>query len=148
MPVHALPAPVRVHMLSPLTFNDAQEIGDHVKAGSPVFLDLRSVDRELEELCVADTVLKAGLLPLMDPVEAPVPRHLLHSPPRQQALGCRVHVDHLPRLAEEARDIGCLLSRGGKPGRPFRKVERHSPLLLASSRKNSTQKPREILDVA
>ena len=49
MPVHALPAPVRVHMLSPLTFNDAQEIGDQIKAGSPVFLDLRSVDRELEE---------------------------------------------------------------------------------------------------
>lgn len=49
MPVHALPAPVRVHMLSPLTFNDAQDIGDHVKAGSPVFLDVRGVDRELEE---------------------------------------------------------------------------------------------------
>ena len=49
MAVHALPAPVRVHMLSPLTFNDAQEIGDQIKSGSPVFLDLRSVDRELEE---------------------------------------------------------------------------------------------------
>lgn len=49
MAVHALPAPVRVHMLSPLTFNDAQEIGDQIKSGSPVFLDLRAVDRELEE---------------------------------------------------------------------------------------------------
>ena len=49
MPVHALPAPVRVHMLSPLTFNDAQEIGDRVKSGASVFLDMRSVDRELEE---------------------------------------------------------------------------------------------------
>jgi hypothetical protein len=38
MPVHALPAPVRVHMLSPLTFNDAQEIGDRVKSGASVFL--------------------------------------------------------------------------------------------------------------
>lgn len=49
MPVHALPAPVRVHMLSPLTFNDAQEIGDRVKSGSSVFLDMRAVDRALEE---------------------------------------------------------------------------------------------------
>lgn len=49
MPVHALPAPVRVHMISPLTFNDAQEIGDRVKSGSSVFLDMRAVDRELEE---------------------------------------------------------------------------------------------------
>ena len=49
MPVHALPAPVRVHMLSPLTFNDAQEIGDRVKSGSSVFLDMRAIDRELEE---------------------------------------------------------------------------------------------------
>ena len=49
MPVHALPDPVRVHMLNPLTFNDAQQIGDRVKAGSSVFLDMRAVDRELEE---------------------------------------------------------------------------------------------------
>ncbi len=49
MPVHALPAPVRVHMLSPLTFNDAQEIADRVKSGASVFLDMRAVDRELEE---------------------------------------------------------------------------------------------------
>lgn len=49
MPVHALPAPVRVHMLSPLSFNDAQEIGDRVKSGSSVFMDMRGVDRELEE---------------------------------------------------------------------------------------------------
>jgi FtsZ-interacting cell division protein YlmF len=49
MPVHALPAPVRVHMLSPLTFNDAQEIGDRVKSGASVFLDMRAVNRELGE---------------------------------------------------------------------------------------------------
>jgi len=36
-------------MLSPLTFNDAQEIGDRVKSGSSVFLDMRAIDRELEE---------------------------------------------------------------------------------------------------
>ncbi len=49
MPVHALPAPMRVHMISPLTFNNAQEIGDRIKAGSSVFLDLRAVDRDLDE---------------------------------------------------------------------------------------------------
>lgn len=49
MPVHALPAPVRVHMISPLTFNDAQQVADHVKAGDSVFLDMRAVDRALDE---------------------------------------------------------------------------------------------------
>ncbi|MSO44504.1 MAG: cell division protein SepF [Thermoleophilia bacterium] len=48
MPVHALPASVRVHMLSPLSFNDAQEIGDRIKSGSSVFMDMRAVDRDLE----------------------------------------------------------------------------------------------------
>jgi FtsZ-interacting cell division protein YlmF len=36
-------------MLNPLTFNDAQEIGDRVKSGSSVFLYMRAIDRELEE---------------------------------------------------------------------------------------------------
>ncbi len=49
MAVHALPAPMRVHMMSPLSFNDAQEIGDRIKTGSPVFMDLRSADQHLVE---------------------------------------------------------------------------------------------------
>lgn len=49
MHVHALPAPVRVHMLTPLSFNDAQEIGDRLKSGSSVFMDLRNADHDLEE---------------------------------------------------------------------------------------------------
>ncbi len=49
MAVHALPAPMRVHMMSPLSFNDAQEVGDRIKTGSPVFMDLRSADQQLVE---------------------------------------------------------------------------------------------------
>ena len=49
MHVHSLPAPVRVHMLTPLSFNDAQEIGDRIKSGSSVFMDLRNADHDLEE---------------------------------------------------------------------------------------------------
>ncbi len=49
MPVHSLPAPMRVHMLTPLSFNDAQEIGDRIKSGSSVFMDLRNTDHDLEE---------------------------------------------------------------------------------------------------
>ncbi len=49
MPVHALPAPVRVHMFTPLSFNDAQEIGDRIKSGSSVFMDLQNADQHLEE---------------------------------------------------------------------------------------------------
>jgi cell division inhibitor SepF len=34
-------------MVEPLGFNDAQEVGDHFKAGQPVVMDLSGVDREL-----------------------------------------------------------------------------------------------------
>ncbi len=37
----------RVHVVAPNGFNDAQEIGDKLKANQPVILNLQSVDREL-----------------------------------------------------------------------------------------------------
>lgn len=47
--VRAMPAPAtRVHVLDPDSFNDAQEVGDRLKAGQPVILNLQVVDRELQ----------------------------------------------------------------------------------------------------
>jgi cell division inhibitor SepF len=41
-----VPAP-RLHTVVPAAFNDAQDVGDHFKAGDPVAMDLSGVDREL-----------------------------------------------------------------------------------------------------
>ena len=58
MPVHALPAPVRVHMLSPLTFNDAQEIGDRLSLALRSLADANEVfgaDADARHLIAGDT---------------------------------------------------------------------------------------------
>jgi cell division inhibitor SepF len=49
--VRAVPAVAtaasRVHILEPISFNDAQEVGDRLKSGQPVILNLQGADREL-----------------------------------------------------------------------------------------------------
>ena len=47
--VEALPAPssVRVHLVVPRSFNDAQQIADKFKQGIPVILNLQGSDQEL-----------------------------------------------------------------------------------------------------
>ena len=47
--VTAVPMPAaRVHVMEPRGFNDAQEVGDRLKAGQPVILNLQGVDRDLQ----------------------------------------------------------------------------------------------------
>jgi cell division inhibitor SepF len=47
--VTAVPIPAaRVHVMEPRGFNDAQEVGDRLKAGQPVILNLQGVDRDLQ----------------------------------------------------------------------------------------------------
>ncbi len=41
------PANVRVHLILPKSFNDAQQVADKLKGDVPVILNLQSVDREL-----------------------------------------------------------------------------------------------------
>jgi len=38
----------RVHVMDPMGFNDAQEVGDRLKEGQPVILNLQGVDRDLQ----------------------------------------------------------------------------------------------------
>jgi len=50
-PSAVTPVPVpaaRVHVMEPRGFNDAQEVGDRLKAGQPVILNLQGVDRDLQ----------------------------------------------------------------------------------------------------
>lgn len=44
----AVPSATRVHVIDPRSFNDAQEIGDRMKASQPVIMNLQGVDRELQ----------------------------------------------------------------------------------------------------
>ncbi|HEX5614158.1 MAG TPA: cell division protein SepF [Acidimicrobiia bacterium] len=47
--VRPIPIPsTRVHVMDPRGFNDAQEVGDRLKAGQPVILNLQGVDRDLQ----------------------------------------------------------------------------------------------------
>ncbi len=45
-------ASVKPHSLSPTSFNDAQEVGDHFKVGTPVILNLQGVERDLHRRMV------------------------------------------------------------------------------------------------
>lgn len=47
-PVPVGASTARVHVMEPTGFNDAQEVGDRLKAGQPVILNLQGVDRDLQ----------------------------------------------------------------------------------------------------
>ena len=40
-------APVKPHTVAPTSFDQAQEVGDHYKTGTPVILNLQGVERDL-----------------------------------------------------------------------------------------------------
>jgi cell division inhibitor SepF len=47
--VKPVPMPAtRVHVMEPSGFNDAQDVGDRLKSGQPVILNLQGVDRDLQ----------------------------------------------------------------------------------------------------
>jgi cell division inhibitor SepF len=47
--VRPIPMPsTRVYVMEPKGFNDAQEVGDRLKSGQPVILNLQGVDRDLQ----------------------------------------------------------------------------------------------------
>jgi cell division inhibitor SepF len=47
--VTPIPMPAtRVHVMDPKGFNDAQEVGDRLKSGQPVILNLQGVERDLQ----------------------------------------------------------------------------------------------------
>ena len=51
--VHAMPPKaMKPHAVSPDAFNDAQEIGDRLKSGQPVIVNLQTVDRDLRRRLV------------------------------------------------------------------------------------------------
>jgi cell division inhibitor SepF len=64
--VEAVQEPVRVHVIEPIEFGDAQEIGDRLKENQPVIITLTDVDadlaRRLIDFCSGSTYVLGGTM--------------------------------------------------------------------------------------
>ena len=75
------PASVRVHLVLPRSFNDAQSIADKFKEGIPVILNLQSADAELSKRLIDFTsgltyALNGGMQRVADKVFLLTPRNV------------------------------------------------------------------------
>jgi cell division inhibitor SepF len=82
-PIEAVPNPsgVRVHLVLPRSFNDAQQIADRFKQGMPVILNLQSADAELSKRLIDFTsgltyALNGGMQRVADKVFLLTPRNV------------------------------------------------------------------------
>ncbi len=82
-PLEAVPTPasVRVHLVLPRSFNDAQQIADRFKQGTPVILNLQSADAELSKRLIDFTsgltyALNGGMQRVADKVFLLTPRNV------------------------------------------------------------------------
>jgi cell division inhibitor SepF len=81
--IEAVPAPssVRVHLVLPRSFNDAQQIADKFKQGIPVILNLQSADTELSKRLIdfasgLTYALNGGMQRVADKVFLLTPRNV------------------------------------------------------------------------
>jgi cell division inhibitor SepF len=81
--IEAVPSPssVRVHLVLPRSFNDAQQIADRFKQGIPVILNLQSADSELSKRLIDFTsgltyALNGGMQRVADKVFLLTPRNV------------------------------------------------------------------------
>ena len=81
--VEAVPSPssVRVHLVLPRSFNDAQQIADRFKQGIPVILNLQNADQELSKRLIDFTsgltyALNGGMQRVADKVFLLTPRNV------------------------------------------------------------------------
>jgi cell division inhibitor SepF len=76
-----MPSSVRVHLVLPRSFNDAQQIADRFKQGIPVILNLQSADAELSKRLIDFTsgltyALNGGMQRVADKVFLLTPRNV------------------------------------------------------------------------
>jgi cell division inhibitor SepF len=81
--VEAVPSPgsVKVHLVLPRSFNDAQQIADRFKQGVPVILNLQSADQELSKRLIdfasgLTYALEGGMQRVADKVFLLTPRNV------------------------------------------------------------------------
>ncbi|MGZ4334378.1 MAG: cell division protein SepF [Gaiellaceae bacterium] len=91
--IEAVPSPsnVRVHLVLPRSFNDAQQIADKFKQGIPVILNLQSADTELSKRLIDFTsgltyALNGGMQRVADKVFLLTPRNVEVSAEQRAAL--------------------------------------------------------------
>jgi cell division inhibitor SepF len=77
----ASPASVRVHLVLPRSFNDAQQVADKFKEGIPVILNLQSADAELSKRLIdfasgLTYALNGGMQRVADKVFLLTPRNV------------------------------------------------------------------------
>ncbi|HZQ81899.1 MAG TPA: cell division protein SepF [Gaiellaceae bacterium] len=92
-PIEAVPNPssVRVHLVLPRSFNDAQQIADKFKQGIPVILNLQGADTELSKRLIDFTsgltyALNGGMQRVADKVFLLTPRNVEVSAEQRAAL--------------------------------------------------------------
>jgi cell division inhibitor SepF len=91
--IEAVPNPssVRVHLVLPRSFNDAQQIADKFKQGMPVILNLQGADAELSKRLIDFTsgltyALNGGMQRVADKVFLLTPRNVEVSAEQRAAL--------------------------------------------------------------
>ena len=91
--IEAVPNPsnVRVHLVLPRSFNDAQQIADKYKQGIPVILNLQSADNELSKRLIdfasgLTYALNGGMQRVADKVFLLTPRNVEVSAEQRAAL--------------------------------------------------------------
>jgi cell division inhibitor SepF len=91
--IEAVPNPhsVRVHLVLPRSFNDAQQIADKFKQGIPVILNLQSADNELSKRLIdfasgLTYALNGGMQRVADKVFLLTPRNVEVSAEQRAAL--------------------------------------------------------------
>ena len=91
--IEAVPSPpgVRVHLVLPRSFNDAQQIADRFKQGTPVILNLQSADAELSKRLIDFTsgltyALNGGMQRVADKVFLLTPRNVEVSAEQKAAM--------------------------------------------------------------
>jgi cell division inhibitor SepF len=91
--IEAVPTPsnVRVHLVLPRSFNDAQQIADRFKQGMPVILNLQGADAELSKRLIDFTsgltyALNGGMQRVADKVFLLTPRNVEVSAEQRAAL--------------------------------------------------------------
>jgi cell division inhibitor SepF len=91
--IEAVPSPssVKVHLVLPRSFNDAQQIADKFKQGIPVILNLQGADNELSKRLIDFTsgltyALNGGMQRVADKVFLLTPRNVEVSAEQRAAL--------------------------------------------------------------
>ena len=89
--VETVPSSVRVHLVLPRSFNDAQQIADKFKDGIPVILNLQGADQELSKRLIdfasgLTYALNGGMQRVADKVFLLTPRNVEVSAEQRAAL--------------------------------------------------------------